>query len=114
MKPPASRTWVQESNVVFDEEVLFQPRFIDPLAGVMPLRLTTMPFGNAHIYPEAQVSTPDDQRFIFARHLPPCGIRTFWIADLTTRTIRQVTDEPDATQIYVARIPNGFLNDLDS
>ena len=97
MKPPASRAWVHESNVVFDEEVTYQPRFRDPRTGIMPLRFTTMPFGNAHIYPEAPASTPDGQRFIFARHHPPCGFCTYWIADLTTLAIRQVTDEPGAT-----------------
>lgn len=102
MKPPASRAWEQESNVVFDEEVLYQDRFKDSQTNIEPIRLTTLPFGNAHIYPEAPVSTPDGQRFIFARHHPPCGFRTFWIADLTTLAIRQVTDEPGATPPAIA------------
>jgi len=97
VKAPASTQWMYESNVVIDEEVLYQDRFTEPLAGVKPLRLTTFPFGNSHIYPEAPVSTPDGQRFIFARYHPPCGYCTYWIADLATLRIRQVTDEPGAT-----------------
>ena len=97
MKPAAATAWERESNVVFDEEVGYQDRFIDPVAGVRPLRLTTLPFGNAHIYPEAPVSTQDGRCFVFARHHPPCGFRTFWVADMATLSIRQVTDEPDAT-----------------
>jgi hypothetical protein len=105
VKPPASRAWEHESNVVFDEEVLYQERFTDPQTGIMPLRLTTLPFGNAHIYPEAPVSSPDGQRFIFARHHPPCGFCTFWIADLTTLAIRQITDEPNVRPPAIA--PDG-------
>lgn len=104
MKPPASTQWVHESNVVIDEEVLYRERFTDPLAGVRPLRLTTFPFGNAHIYPEAPVCSPDGQRFIFARHHGSCGFCTYWIADLATLSIRQITDEPGAT-------PPGFTPD---
>lgn len=104
-KPPASMVWVHESNVVIDEEVLYQERFADPSTGVRPLRLTTFPFGNAHIYPEAQVGTPGGNRFIFVRYHPPCGFRTYWMADLDTLAVRQVTDEPDATPPAVA--PDG-------
>lgn len=95
-KPPASRRWINESNIVADEEVLYQPRFTDRLTGVEPLRMTSLPVVNTHIYPEAPISTPDGRRFVWCRAYPGTDRREFWIADTQTLYIRQVTDEPDA------------------
>jgi hypothetical protein len=96
-KLPASEKWLNESSIVGDEEVLYQERFTDPETGVRPISLTHRPFDNTHIYPESPVSFPNGRRFIFARLHPPCGYRTFHIADLDTLRIRQITDEPDAS-----------------
>ncbi|MFW6060379.1 MAG: TolB family protein, partial [Phycisphaeraceae bacterium] len=110
MKPPATKLWARESNVVGDEEVAHMDRWCDPETGVRVLRLTSLPYVNSHIYPEAPVSMPDGNRFIFRRRDPFAGTTHFWIADLTTRQIRQITDEtniksfpvvtPDGTSIY--------------
>lgn len=104
-KPPASTTWSNESNVVGDEEVLFQPRFEDPDTGIRKLRLTSLPFLNTHIYPEAPISTPDGKRFIWARENPYTRQTDFWIADLDQLRVRQITDEPGAGAPVVA--PDG-------
>ncbi len=101
---PASDVWLSEANWNGDEEVGYQERFADPETGVRILRLTSQPCINHNIYPETPVSTRDGSRFIFARRpaLSPAGdaglgpATTFWIADLTTRSCRQVTDEEDA------------------
>ena len=94
---PASLQWLRESNKVFDEEVAFQERFRDPESGLELLRLTCQPVISQNIYPEAHVSTPDGRRFIFARRLPLAAFQTYWIADIDSLCIRQVTDEPDAS-----------------
>ncbi len=94
---PASQAWLRESNQVFDEEVAFQERYIDPESGAAILRLTCQPLISQNIYPEAHVSTPDGRRFIFSRRLPLARSQTYWIADLETLSIRQITDEEDAS-----------------
>jgi len=94
---PASTVWLNESNQVGDEEVAFQSRFRDRDTGVEVLRLTSQPCVNEHIYPEAPISTPDGKRLIFARRPALSEQRTYWIADLETHRIRQITDEPDAS-----------------
>lgn len=93
---PASGRWAIESNKVFDEEVAFQPRFGDPETGVMAVRLTSEPCVSHNIYPEAPIITPDGKRFIFARRRALEKHETFWIGDIETLRIRQVTDEDDA------------------
>lgn len=102
---PASTVWLNESNQVSDEEVAFQARFRDPDTGVEVLRLTSQPCINEHIYPEAPISTPDGKRFIFARRAALSDARSYWIADLETHCIRQITDEPNASWPVVA--PDG-------
>lgn len=104
-KPPASVHWHNESNIVGDEEVLYQPRFADPTTGVEPLRLTSLPAVNTHIYPEAPISTPDGKRFVWSRMVPGSGRRDFWVADMETLKVRQVTDEPGAAPPIIA--PDG-------
>lgn len=105
---PASTVWLHESNQVFDEEVAFQKRFEDPDTGIPILRLTSQPCINQNIYPEAQISTPDGRQFIFARSLPLSGHTTFWIADLETQAIRQITDEEGASAPVVTPDGNWF------
>ena len=95
--PPASTTWEAESNVINDPETPHMERWRDPESGVKVLRLTSLPLVNSHIYPEAPVSTPDGRRFVFRRLDPSTRAIRFWIADIETRLIRQVTDEPDAS-----------------
>ena len=104
---PASNTWIRESNKVFDEEVAFQKKFIDSETGILVMRLTSEPCISHHIYPEAPISTPDGKRFIFARRpaLALDGKTTFWIADLETLWIRQITDEENASAPVVT--PDG-------
>jgi len=99
---PASTVWLDESNQVSDEEVAFQARHRDQTTSFPILRLTSQPCINTNIYPEAPISTPDGKRFIFARSNPLGGQTTFWIADLTTRRIRQITDEPEASAPVVS------------
>jgi oligogalacturonide lyase len=99
---PASSRWAIESNKVFDEEVAFQPRFGDPETGVMAIRLTSEPCISHNIYPEAPIITPDGKRFIFARRRALEKHETFWIGDIETLRIRQVTDEEDAAAPVVA------------
>jgi hypothetical protein len=99
---PASSRWVLESNKVFDEEVAFQPRFGDPKTGVMAIRLTSEPCISHNIYPEAPICTPDGKRFIFARRRALDKYETFWIGDIETLRVRQVTDEEDAAAPVVA------------
>jgi len=93
---PASTVWLDESNQVSDEEVAFQKRFEAPETGIPILRLTSQPCINQNIYPEAPISTPDGNRFIFARNNPLGGKTTFWLADIETHKIRQITDEDNA------------------
>ncbi|MCE9589977.1 MAG: oligogalacturonate lyase family protein [Planctomycetes bacterium] len=95
-KPPASMSWHNESGIVGDEEVLFQPRFADCENGVEVLKLTNLPVVSTHIYPEAPISSPDGKRFVWSRWHPSTGQRALWIADLETLRIRQITDEPGA------------------
>ncbi|NLG26743.1 MAG: hypothetical protein GX557_02455 [Chloroflexi bacterium] len=102
---PASTTWLNESNQVGDEEVAFQKRFTDRDTGVEMVRLTSQPCVNEHIYPEAPISTPDGRRLIFSRRASLSDRRAYWIADLETHRIRQITDEPDASWPVVA--PDG-------
>jgi hypothetical protein len=90
---PASNTWSYESNKVFDEEVAFQKKYIDPETGILVIRLTNEPCVSHHIYPEAPISTPDGKRFIFARRQALDGRSTFWIGDLDLLAVRQITDE---------------------
>jgi hypothetical protein len=99
---PASSRWAIESNKVFDEEVAFQPRFGDPKTGVMAIRLTSEPCISHNIYPEAPICTPDGKRFIFARRRALDKYETFWIGDIETLRVRQVTDEEDAAAPVVA------------
>lgn len=96
MMQPASTAWRHEANKVFDEEVAFQKRFEDPETGIAVLRLTSEPCINHHIYPESPVNTPDGKRFIFARRKPLEYKITFWIGDIETLWVRQVTDEDGA------------------
>lgn len=96
MMPPASNVWVNESNVIGDPEVAYMPRNNDRTTGVPVLRLTTRAFTNTHIYPEHPASFPDGKRFVFRRSPPFEGHGNYWIADLTTLKIRQITDEPGA------------------
>ncbi len=102
---PASTAWLREANRVVDEEVAFQPRFVDSETGVAVLRLTAQPCVNHHIYPEAPISTPDGKRFIFARRAPLAAQATFWIADLDLLRVRQITDEDGASAPVVT--PDG-------
>jgi len=102
---PASTVWLDESNQVGDEEVAFQERFQDPGSGIPILRLTSQPCINRNIYPENPVSTPDGKRFIFARNSALAGKTTFWIADVETHRIRQITDEENASAPVVT--PDG-------
>ena len=95
-KPAASQRWVNESNIIGDEDVTFQPRHADRDTGIEVIRLSTQPFINTHIYPEAPISTPDGRRFIWRRSNPFVGETNYWIADLDTLRVRQVTDEPNA------------------
>lgn len=93
---PVTNLWARESNKVGDEEVAFQKKFIDPETGVLAMRLTSLPCVSHHIYPEAPISTPDGKRFIFARQVAFGAAATFWIGDIETLLIRQVTDEEGA------------------
>lgn len=102
---PASNTWIRESNKVFDEEVAFQKKFIDAETGILAIRLTNEPCVSHHIYPEAPISLSDGKRFIFARRPALDRKTTFWIADLETLWIRQITDEDDASAPVVT--PDG-------
>ena len=102
---PVSTAWLREANRVVDEEVAFQPRFVDSETGVAVLRLTSQPCVNHHIYPEAPISTPDGKRFIFARRAPLAAQATFWIADLDLLRVRQITDEDGASAPVVT--PDG-------
>lgn len=96
--PPASLDWRRESNTVFDEEVAFQNRFCDPDTGLPIYRLTGEPVVNSNIYPEVPVSTTDGRYFIFSRRLPLSNRLTYWIADTKRCSVRQVTDEENATE----------------
>ena len=91
-----SEAWLAESNQNGDEEVAYQERFADPDTGVRVMRLTSQPSINHTIYPETPVSTRDGTRFIFARRPALEAPTTFWIADISLRRCRQVTDEADA------------------
>jgi hypothetical protein len=102
---PASNIWAHEANKVFDEEVAFQKKFVDPETGILVIRLTSEPCVSHHIYPEAPISTPDGQRFIFARRPALDSQTTFWIADLETLAVRQITDEENASAPVVT--PDG-------
>ncbi len=102
IRPPASHRWAIESNKVFDEEVAFQPRFGDPATGVMAIRLTSEPCLSHNIYPEAPIITPDGKRFVFARRRPLETHETFWVGDIETLRVRQVTDEEDAAAPVIA------------
>ena len=104
---PASTVWLDESNQVGDEEVAFQERFEDPGSGIPILRLTSQPCINRNIYPEVPISTHDGKRFIFMfmRSRPLEGRRTFWIADVETHRIRQITGEENASAPVVT--PDG-------
>jgi len=102
---PASNTWSHESNKVFDEEVAFQNKFVDPETGILVIRLTNEPCVSHHIYPEAPISTPDGKRFIFARRPGLSGKTTFWIGDLDILSVRQITDEDGASAPVVT--PDG-------
>jgi len=102
---PASNIWPNESNKVSDEEVAFQKKFVDPETGILVIRLTSEPCVSHHIYPEAPISTPDGKRFIFARRQALGGKTTFWIADLETLRVRQITDEEGASAPVVT--PDG-------
>jgi len=102
---PASHLWLDESNQVSDEEVAFQGRFWEPESDIPILRLTSQPCINENIYPEAPISTPDGKRFIFSRRAPLAASGTFWIADLETHKIRQITDEEGAAPPVV--VPGG-------
>ncbi|MDD8016454.1 MAG: hypothetical protein PHX45_12245 [Acidobacteriota bacterium] len=93
---PVTNLWARESNKVGDEEVAFQKKFMDPETGILAMRLTSLPCVSHHIYPEAPISTPDGKRFIFARQVAFGAATTFWIGDLETLLIRQVTDEDGA------------------
>ncbi len=97
--------WVGESNVMGDEEVGPQARFRDRDTGIQKLRLTSRPFINTHIYPEAPICMPDGKRFIFRRTNPFTNESRFWMADRITRQIRQLTFEP--TSGYVVITPDG-------
>jgi hypothetical protein len=88
--------WLDESNELIDDEVAFQERFRDPETSIPILRLTSQPCINTRIRPEAPISTPDGKRFIFARRLPLGGRTSYWIADIETHKIRQITDEEGA------------------
>lgn len=96
-KSGASGVWLHEGNRVFDEEVALQKRFVFPETGITVLRLTSDPCVNHHIYPEAQVNTPDGKRFIFARRRALERTSTYWIGDIDTTWIRQITNEDNAT-----------------
>jgi hypothetical protein len=102
---PASNTWSHEANKVFDEEVAFQKKFIDPETGILVIRLTNEPCVSHHIYPEAPISTPDGKRFIFARRPGLESKTTFWIGDLDLLAVRQITDEDSASAPVVT--PDG-------
>lgn len=102
---PASHTWSREANKVFDEEVAFQKKFVDPDSGILVIRLTNEPCVSHHIYPEAPISTPDGNRFIFARRPGLGGKTTFWIGDLNLLSVRQITDEDNASAPVVT--PDG-------
>lgn len=102
---PASHTWSRECNKVFDEEVAFQKKFVDPETGILVIRLTNEPCVSHHIYPEAPISTPDGKRFIFARRPALSGKTTFWIGDLDILSVRQITDEDNASAPVVS--PDG-------
>jgi len=112
LNPPASTQWHRESNVVFDEEVAAMDRWRDPDSGVLKLRLTSLPFVDTHIYPETPVSSLDGKRFVWRRVDPYAnssgggsGVGHYWIAEIDTLRIRQITDEPDAgCPLYT---PNG-------
>ena len=99
---PASVRWAGESNVVGDEEVRHMDRWCDPDTGIRVLRMTSSPLISTHIYPEAPITTPDGSQFIFRRSNPYAGGTNHWIADLPTRRIRQVTDEPGAAAPIMA------------
>jgi Tol biopolymer transport system component len=93
---PASHLWLDESSQVSDEEIAYQERFRDTASGLPIQRLTSQPCINANIYPGAPISTPDGKRFIFSRRPTLSGGTSYWIADIETRKIRQITDEDDA------------------
>jgi hypothetical protein len=102
---PASHLWLDESDQVSDEEVAFQERFWDPDSNVAIVRLTSQPCINENVYPEAPISTPDGKRFIFSRRAPLARFATYWIADIDTHKIRQITDEEGAAAPVV--VPGG-------
>jgi hypothetical protein len=107
--PPASLTWRRESNLVFDEEVAFQPRFCDPDTGLPLYRLTGEPVVSSNIYPEVPVSTPDGRFFIFSRRAALSDQVNYWIADTQRFFIRQVTDEANATEPVLHPTGDKFL-----
>lgn len=104
-KPPASTTWHREANCNGDEEVGPQARHNDRETGVRIIRLTSMPWVSTHIYPEAPVHTPDGLRFVFRRTNPFSGEGHYWVGDLETLRIRQITDESGAAAPMV--VPDG-------
>jgi hypothetical protein len=106
---PASNTWSHESNKVFDEEVAFQKKFVDPETGILVIRLTNEPCVSHHIYPEAPISTPDGKRFIFARRPALSGKSTYWIGDLDLLAVRQITDEENASAPVVTPDGKSFI-----
>jgi len=109
---PASIRWIDESNQIGDGEVALRQDFSDRQTGIPVYRLTSYPAINSNIYPEAPISTPDGRRFIFIRTELGTHLSHYWIADIATRRIRQITDErnmqgapifsPDGKSIYYA------------
>jgi hypothetical protein len=110
---PASNTWSHESNKVFDEEVAFQKKFVDPETGILVIRLTNEPCVSHHIYPEAPISTPDGKRFIFARRQALENKTTYWIGDLDLLAVRQITDEDHASAPVVTPDGKSFIYSVD-
>jgi len=91
----------------------------DPDTGVKVIQLTSSAFIHTNIYPEAPVFTPDSRYFIYNRFQSLDGENEFWLCDLETHQLRQLTHEgavsapvmaPDGKwMIYLhLRSPNEF------
>ncbi len=80
--PPADETFSREASVL-----------VDRISGRTLVQLTTAAAISHHVYPEAQVFTPDGAGTVFWRKRGPGGAADLFLADLAHRTVRALTDE---------------------
>ena len=59
--------------------------------------LTSAPLIHTHIYPESPVFTPDSRFFVYARFRSPDGTREYWLCEVGTWRLYQMTDEAPVT-----------------